>query len=86
MYQSLWAKSGKSDQGQEELLFHPLLFHLIDVAAVTECLWAEILGRQLRKEFSARLGLKAKQVGKWIGFWAGLHDLGKASPAFQGKW
>lgn len=86
MYQALWAKRRKSIQGKEALDFHPLLFHLMDVATVTECLWRSVLERQLRKEFSARLDLKAEQVGKWIGFWAGLHDLGKASPAFQGKW
>lgn len=86
MYKALWAKKRNSVQSHEEPPFHPLLFHLMDVAAVTECLWQAVLERQLTKEISARLGLKAEQAGKWLAFWAGLHDLGKASPAFQGKW
>jgi CRISPR-associated endonuclease/helicase Cas3 len=86
VYKALWAKKGKSIQSSEEPHFHPLLFHLMDVAAVTECLWQSVLERQLRKEISARLGLTVEQAGKWLHFWAGLHDLGKASPAFQGKW
>ena len=86
MYKTLWAKIRKSPQSSEEPCFHPLLFHLMDVAAVTECLWQSVLERQLRKEISAKLGLKEEQTGKWLAFWAGLHDLGKASPGFQGKW
>ena len=58
----------------------------MDVAAVAECLWRDVLERQIRKEISTSMGLKAEQAGKWLAFWAGLHDLGKVSPAFQGKW
>ncbi|TRZ48113.1 CRISPR-associated endonuclease Cas3'' [bacterium] len=86
MYKALWAKTRKSLQSSEEPHFHPLLFHLMDVAAVTECLWQAVLERQLRKEISDRLGIKVEQAGKWLTFWAGLHDLGKVSPAFQGQW
>lgn len=68
MYQALWAKKGKSNQGQGEPLFHPLFFHLMDVAAVTECLWKEVLGRQIRKEVSTSLGLEAEEAGKWLAF------------------
>lgn len=85
MCKVLWAKIRKSLQSSEEPYFHPLLFHLMDVAAVTECLWQFVMQRGLRKEISANLGLKEEQAGKWLAFWAGLHDLGKASPAFQGK-
>jgi len=86
VYQSLWAKRSKSIQGPEGEHFHPVLFHLIDVAAVTECLWQSVLERQIRNEISARLDIQAEQAEKWLAFWAGLHDLGKASPAFQGQW
>lgn len=58
----------------------------MDVAAVTEYLWPSVLERHLRKKISTRLNLKVEEAGKWIAFWVGLHDLGKASPAFQGKW
>jgi CRISPR-associated endonuclease Cas3-HD len=81
----LWAKK-LSNQGMADPSFHPLLCHMLDVAAVTECLWQSALERGFRKEISARLNLKEEQTGNWLAFWAGLHDLGKASPAFQGKW
>lgn len=82
----LWAKTRKSLQSSEEPHFHPLLFRLMDVAAATECLWQSVMERQIRKEISAKLGLKTEQTGQRLAFWAGFHYLGKASPAFQGKW
>jgi CRISPR-associated endonuclease/helicase Cas3 len=86
VYKSFWAKKQNSIQSPEEPHFHPLLFHLMDVAAVTECLWQSVLERQITKEISAKLDLEVEQAGMWLSFWAGLHDLGKTSPAFQGKW
>jgi CRISPR-associated endonuclease/helicase Cas3 len=86
LYKALWAKTRKALQSSEGPQFHPLLFHLMDVGAVTECLWQSVLGRQITQEISGRLDLGVEQAGKWLAFWAGLHDLGKASPAFQGQW
>ena len=86
MYKALWAKSKKGLNDQDKPHFHPLLFHLMDVTAVTERLWQSVLERHITNEISARLGLGAEQAVKWLAFWAGLHDLGKASPAFQGQW
>jgi len=59
---------------------------MMDVAAVTESLWDLVLEHHLRIEVSTALGLNEELTGRWIAFWAGLHDLGKASPAFQSKW
>lgn len=86
MYTLLWGKRGDGTTSGDQGNYHPLLFHLMDVAAVTECLWRKVLQRHIRKEIGNWLGLEAEQAGKWLAFWAGLHDLGKASPAFQGKW
>jgi CRISPR-associated endonuclease/helicase Cas3 len=66
--------------------FHPLLFHSLDVAAVAERLWQAVLERHLKEEFARKLGMTPAVTGKWLAFWAGLHDFGKASPPFQGKW
>jgi CRISPR-associated endonuclease/helicase Cas3 len=81
-----WAKRRKGIESQAEPQFHPLLFHLVDVAAVAERLWQAVLERHLMEEFARKLGVTPAVAGKWLAFWAGLHDFGKASPAFQGKW
>ncbi len=87
MIADLWAKKTLAAMAEEQgPTFHPLICHLMDVASVTEWLWQSVLERQLKNEISAGLGLREDQVGKWLAFWAGLHDPGKASPAFQGKW
>ena len=59
---------------------------MIDVGAVAECLWKYALEREFKVHLSNLLGLAEESAGKWIAIWAALHDLGKASPSFQGKW
>jgi len=77
-YQLLWAKTS-----QDKSTTHPLICHLIDVAQVALVLWNEVLTTSIRTQFADALGLDGESTGKLIAFWAGLHDLGKASPAFQ---
>ncbi len=81
--QSLWAKSPKTSADPPE--GHAVISHLLDVAA---CVW-EILEREptstlalLAQDFH----LEIAQARAWVCALAGLHDLGKASPAFQQKW
>ena len=78
----LWAKSRR---GEQDTLFHPLLFHLLDVAAVTEAIWDRVLAPAATREIAAGLGLGTDVATArwWIIFLAGAHDIGKASPAFQ---
>jgi len=76
IYQLLWAKWG-NDQT------HPLICHLIDVAQVALALWHTALTDSFRTQIAHDLHLDAESAGRLIAFWAGLHDLGKASPAFQ---
>lgn len=76
---SLWAKS---DQGSG---WHPLIAHLLDVAACAEA----ILEREPRRTlelYAQDLELPVDQARAWVCALAGLHDIGKASPAFQQKW
>lgn len=72
----LWAKTNK-DGG-----WHPLLGHLLDTATVAGHLWDNWLPRSTQSLLAHQLGSmeEGRALTSWI---AGLHDLGKASPAFQ---
>lgn len=79
-YQLLWGKTS-----QDKTQTHPLVCHMIDVAQVALTLWERALTDGLRTYFATSLGLECASAGQLIAFWAALHDLGKASPAFQRK-
>lgn len=66
--------------------YHPLACHMLDVAAVTLALWDECLPESTRVELAVGLGLVEDEARLWVAFLAGLHDLGKASRPFQGKY
>lgn len=78
MWTALWAKLGDGKAG-----YHPLVCHLHDVLAVTERLWNDVLPGRTRAWVAHDLGLDEPSAGRWVAGLAGLHDLGKASPAFQ---
>ena len=82
----IWAKRSERVDLVDAPVFHPLILHMIDVASVTRALWDSVLGRDLQQGLSGSMGIGEEATGKWLSFWAGLHDLGKASPDFQGKW
>lgn len=75
---SLWAK--KADNKDE---YHPLICHMVDVAAVCQCLWHEVLKSRFRKRLASTLCLAEDQAGRLISFWVATHDIGKAFPSFQ---
>lgn len=78
---ALWAKSPDRAGGD----WHPLIAHLLDVAACA----AAILAREpatTRAAYAADFGLEEGRALAWVCALVGLHDLGKASPAFQQKW
>ena len=77
-----WAKLAATEESPS---YHPLLCHMIDVAMVTREMWQCSLSPSQRRGLSVGLGLGHDQdtAGLWCAFLAGLHDLGKASPAFQ---
>jgi len=76
---ALWAKLPKP---RGESGYHPLLYHLLDVAAVAEAMWQEVLTPQARQWIAERIGLSVGEAGRWIAFLAAVHDVGKASPVF----
>src|SRR5579872_7242320 len=76
----LWGKTDRSDPAN----YHPLLFHLLDVAACAALLW-DRLPRCLKARMARVLGLTEDQARSLVALLAGLHDLGKACPGFQSK-
>lgn len=76
----LWAKTRQGD-GQR----HALLHHLLDAGQVALAFWKLVFPRSTRNDFSRALGLDDEAAGRVLATWIGLHDLGKASPAFQSK-
>lgn len=76
----LWAKYD-SAIGQT----HLLLYHLTDVAQVALVMWEKVLSQGIKRQLAEWLGLEAVATGRLMAFWAGLHDIGKASPVFQYK-
>lgn len=65
--------------------FHPLLCHMLDVAAVAEGIWDRRLAQSQRDSLATSLGLTQDEARTWVALLAGLHDFGKASIPFQAK-
>ncbi len=64
---------------------YPVMCHLLDVAAAFTTLWDELLGERTRLRFAKQLGLHGEDCRSVLSLWAGLHDLGKITPAFQAQ-
>jgi CRISPR-associated endonuclease/helicase Cas3 len=80
----LWAKTSQdwTNGTSAPRHYHPLLYHMLDVAAVAGLVWDHCLGPEVRNRLDYSLGSEARTH---IVFLAGAHDLGKASPGFQKK-
>lgn len=80
----LWAKTSENwgNKDRSDRRYHPLLCHMLDVAAVAGLVWDHWLALPLRERIKCSLGSAARDQ---VVFWAGTHDVGKASPGFQKK-
>lgn len=76
---SLWAKTQRNGGD----LYHPLLCHMLDVAAIAAFIWDQYLPAKIRQRIEAALAVPDAQA--LIVFAAGAHDIGKACPGFQKK-
>jgi CRISPR-associated endonuclease/helicase Cas3 len=74
----IWGKTvivaGKND-------YYPLMAHLLDSATVAGILWDEWLRPSLRERLDNDFGGRGKSA---LQLAAGIHDIGKCSPIFQG--
>ena len=73
---ALWAKSDAD--GTPNLL----LQHLLDTAAAAELIWDHFLAAAMRGRIDMCCGGRGRDLFAML---CGLHDVGKASPAFQSK-
>jgi len=76
---------GKTRQEGETWIWHPLVYHCLDVAACADA----ILSREpeaTRRRMAAILGLEWDEARSWLLLIVACHDLGKACPGFQAKW
>ena len=65
--------------------YHPLQHHLIDAAVAVEALWRHLLPAATRDLYCSLMDAPEAQALSWLMFLGGLHDLGKATPGFQGQ-
>lgn len=81
----LWGKTNREEKKHNSAAphrYHPLLFHLLDVALCAGQLW-DRLPVTLRQRIADALQLSLERTRYAIMLLAGLHDLGKACPPFQ---
>ena len=76
----IWAKSNRENPKET----HLLLFHLLESAAAALTLWQEVLTDSIKSETAEKMELSIETAGRVLAYWVGLHDIGKASPVFQG--
>ena len=81
----LWAKREPRGRKAKTRAYHALIYHLLDVAAVAYGLWDAGLGAGQKKWLMEMLGLDEAAARGMLALLAGLHDIGKATPAFQKK-
>jgi len=79
-WRQLWAKTA---QDSSDCHYHPLLCHMLDIAAVAGLVWDDHLTSGLRKRLESALGVGDART--YVVFVAGAHDIGKACPGFQKK-
>lgn len=72
----LWGKSAARNGGRT----HLLLGHLLDTAAVAGTMWDQYVSAAFRRRLDEVSGGQGRAWFMWV---CGIHDCGKACPAFQ---
>lgn len=81
----LWGKTCRRKDDPEHFAarYHPLLFHLLDVAHTALELWDKVLPEAFKRRIATALRCDLEAARMAAAFLAGVHDLGKATPGFQ---
>lgn len=76
---ALWAKTSRTDYSQ----WLPLFVHMADAAGMAQRLWKHWLPRGVRERIAAGLGIPIHEAACVATALVAMHDVGKATPAFQ---
>lgn len=80
----IWGKT-LSLGDREEQAYYPLLGHMLDTVTTSSILYDRWLSENLRSYLTEQFGGDAQRARSMMILAAGLHDLGKCSPIFQGE-
>ncbi|MCF6219396.1 MAG: CRISPR-associated helicase Cas3' [Gammaproteobacteria bacterium] len=78
-YFNYWGKAGRGEG--EQHLYHLLVFHSLDVAAIGNILLKKL--PKLRRQLANLSGMPEAQFVRWAQLSLALHDLGKFTDSFQ---
>lgn len=81
LYLTFWGKAEVKTSR-----WHPLICHMLDVANITKCLLNSSINNISQNLLSRYYDDETGKAVDKIAFLTSLHDLGKASPPFQGLW
>ncbi len=84
-YFRYWGKAlkGKDDIDDDAAMYHLLVYHCLDVAAVGQVWWQH--SKVIREHFVTQTELSEEKILAWLMFFVALHDLGKFDVRFQLK-
>jgi CRISPR-associated endonuclease/helicase Cas3 len=81
-----WVLWGKAQPGETQPApAHPLLCHMLDVGLIARRMLDDIVPWCTVRRLADTLRMNREDAVRWLSFLVALHDLGKASPAFQIK-
>ena len=73
---------GKTQRGNDAV-FHPALFHMLDVGNVARVLLTDPASPRWRRVLARALNAEANTLGDWLPYLVAMHDIGKLTVAFQ---
>ncbi len=77
----LWGKTAK----ESDSVFHPALYHMLDVAHVAQQLLSSRATRRWRQVLARTLNVNPDSLHEWLPWFIALHDIGKISVPFQAQ-
>ena len=82
-----WGKTCRQEDDPQNFMsrYHPLLFHLLDVAHTALELWKTALPEAFKKRIGMALGCDLEAARMTVAFLAGVHDLGDTGLSISGR-